>query len=78
MGSQGSPGRPLRGSGATILAEVHSAVQGVTGTHAENEQPLKGAGLDSMGEIPDFCGITCCSHLQQKALQEVGDRIFRL
>ena len=36
---------------AEILAEVHSAVEGVIGTQANGDQPLMEAGLDSLGNL---------------------------
>jgi hypothetical protein len=49
-GSKAPRGAPSGDSLATILSEVHSAVEGVSGSRAEDEQPLMEAGLDSLGE----------------------------
>ena len=49
-GSKTPRAAPQGESLTSILAEVHSAVEGVTGTYAEDEQPLMEAGLDSLGE----------------------------
>lgn len=42
-----------------VLAEVHVAIEGVTGTKANDEQPLMEAGLDSLGKLLKVQSILC-------------------
>ena len=57
-GSKTPRAAPQGESLASVLAEVHSAVEGVTGTRAEDKQPLMEAGLDSLGRSLTYDLIT--------------------